>query len=203
MVVGNVDVGGLLPSEAQAAWVQAYAEPIILYYQDSPIVLDPASVGFRVNWQAMLADAQGGSDGDGSFWIRFFNYLTNQEINQAANLPLVADYQESLLRQFLQDISQRYDQLSGTAGYDVQTLTTFSGSTGLRLDIDNSVSLIDAALRDPDNRTVQLQLEGEDSDRPGLETLRELIIAYLDSQGFIYDGANNGSICLCIGFAVR
>ncbi len=188
VIVGDVDVGGLLPSEAQAAWVQTYAQPIVLYYQDSPIMLDPASVGFRVNWQAMLADAQGGSDDDGNFWIRFFNYLTDQDISQATYLPLSADYQENLLRQFLQDISQRYDQLSGTAGYDVQTLTTFSGSTGLRLDMDGAVSLIDIALRDPNKRAVQLPLEGEDSDRPGLETLRELIIAYLDSQGFIYNG---------------
>ncbi|GAB4510358.1 MAG: hypothetical protein OHK0046_07020 [Anaerolineae bacterium] len=187
-IVGGVDVGGMTPEEAQAAWVQTYAQPVILYYEDSPIVLDPASVGFRVNWQTMLAEATSTGESAGSFWIRFFNHLTQQELQEAALLPLDADYQRSLLQQYLQDVARRYDAPPGDAGYDLQTLTTFAGEGGVVLDMDAAVTAVEAALRDPINRTVNLPLGGRDAGRPGIETLRDLIIAYLDSQNFIYDG---------------
>ena len=188
LTVAGIDVSGMTRAEAQVAWVEAYGRPVTLYYGDSPVILDPSSIGFRTNWQMMLNEANAVGGAEGSFWRRFFNHLTQQQFEQAAELPLVADYQESLLRQFLEDISRRYDEPSGRPGYDVQTLTTFTGNPGRVLDIEASIRAIDNALRNPFNRTVTLPLGGVDSSRPGLETLRDLIIAYLDSRGFMYDG---------------
>ena len=187
-VVGGVDVSRMTPQEAQAAWVRTYAEPVILYYEDTPILLDPASVGFRVNWQTMLAEATSSGESAGGFWVRFFNHLTQQEFQATTDLPLVADYQRNLLQDFLVSIGQRYDRPAGNPDYDVQTLTTFVGSPGVVLDVDQAMSLIDTVLRSPDNRTVQLPVGGTNSDRPGIDTLEDLIITYLDSQNFIYDG---------------
>lgn len=190
LFVADVPVGGLLPAEAVARWEQVYASPVTLYYGDSPIQLDPASVGFRTNRETMLADAEAAGESEGGFWSRFFNYLTQQQLEQAVTVPLSADYQQSLLRTFLQDIGIRYNQQSGTASYDVATLTTFAGSSGQQLDIDRALTLIDSALRSPTNRTVTLPLSDAASSRPRLETLERLIIDYLDAQSFIYDGQN-------------
>ncbi|NJL55289.1 hypothetical protein HC928_08970, partial [bacterium] len=96
----------------------------------------------------------------------FFNYLTQQELQQQITVPLYADYQEGLLRQLLTDISLRYDRNSGTAAYDVPTLMTFSGSSGSQLDIDQAMTMIDAALRSPTGRTVQLPISNADSQPP-------------------------------------
>lgn len=186
--VGGIEVGGLSQAAARAAWEQTYAQPVTLYYNDSPILLDPASVGFRPNWQSMLAEAISVGESQGSFWLRFSNHLTQQELQDRAVLPLYADYQRTLLEQFLNNVAQRYDRVAGDPDYDVQTLTTFVGQPGYQLNIPQAMDLIDAALRDPVNRTVVLPVGGTDSDRPGMDTLRELIIAYLDSEGFIYDG---------------
>lgn len=188
IVAGGIDVGGMVPADAQTAWLQAYAQPITLYYGNSPIILDPASVGFRVNWQTMLAEATSAEDGQGGFWARFFNHLTQQELQQSIEIPLNADYQRSLLDQFLRDISLRYDQSPGNPGFDVQTLTTYASTSGLVLDIPAAMNLIDSALRNPTNRTVNLPVGGADAGRPTINTLRDLIIAYLDSNSFIYDG---------------
>jgi beta-lactamase class A len=188
LTIAGVDVGGMLLPEARIVLEQAYAQPITLYYDNSPIVLDPASVGFRLNWPTMLAEAVSLSDAEGSFWLRFLNHLTRREVETPTNLPIIADYQQSLLRQLLEDISRRYDRPSGRPSYDVQTLTTFSGDTGFALDIEQAAAMIDMALNNPNERTVRLPIGGTDSDRPGLQTLRSLIIEYLDSQGFIYDG---------------
>lgn len=186
--IADIPVGGMLLTEARATLEQVYAQPIVLYYDDSPIILDPASVGFRPNWPTMLAEAISLGDADGSFWIRFLNHLTLQNTDQSGRIELNADYQQSLLTQYLRDIAQRYDQASGDAGYDVQTLMTFSGQTGFVLDIDRAVAQVDAALRDPNNRVVRLPIGGANSDQPQMATLERLIIEYLDSQGFIYDG---------------
>ncbi len=190
VTVAGIDVGGLTPSEAMQTWEAAYAAPVTLWYADAPILLDPAAVGFRTSRDTMLASARGAKGGDGQFWLRFFDYLTGQRAESSAiNVPLVADYQPQLLEQWLRtEVVPRYDRAPGGASFDPTTLTLRPGAAGYRLDVEASMRLIDAALRDPINRTVLLPVEGADGRGPGLDALRTLITNYLDSQGFIYDG---------------
>jgi beta-lactamase class A len=187
--VGGIDVGGRTGTEARLALERAYSQPVLLYYGNSPILLDPSAVGFRVNAEVMVTAALGLTDAGGSFWIRFFNHLAQQELQpETANIPLNSDYQQNLLRSFLEDIARRYDQGAGAPMYDVATLTTFVGEQGAVLDINQAITLIDEALKSPDNRTVVLPITGSDSERPSLDTLEALLIDYLDTNGFIYDG---------------
>lgn len=186
--VGGVSVGGLSAAEAVSRWEQAYAQPITLWYDNSPILLDPAAVGFRTNQQAMLAAARSASEQGANFWSRFWSHLTGQRTERRLNIELSADYQENLLRQFLNDIAARYDRPPGPASYDVQTLTIRQGGQGFVLDVERAFRLVDAALRNPDERQVILPISSTDASRPDISALRDLIIAYLDSEGFIYDG---------------
>lgn len=188
VTVGGIPSGGLSAEEAVSLWQQTFATPITLYYENSPIILNPSEIGFRTNWETMLAQTQATGEQEGDFWVRFFNYLTGQTSEQSVEIPLFADYQQTLLRQFLEDVSRRYDRSSGDAGYDVTSLSTFSGASGQVLNIPEAITRIDTALRDPENRTVALPIGDASTARPGLDTLQELIIDYLDSQNFIYDG---------------
>ncbi len=188
VTVAGVNVGGLSGQDAVSRWEQAYAQPITLWYNDSPILLDPAAVGFRTNEQSMLAAARAASEAESSFWSRFFNYLLGGRTERVVSVELSADYQEALLRQFLEDIAARYDRSAGEASFDLQTLSLRAGGQGLLLDIDAAERMVDAALRDPNNRQVVLPVSGTDASRPSIDALRSLIIAYLDSEGFIYDG---------------
>lgn len=191
LVVADIDVSNLSPTEARILWERAYAQPVILYYGDSPIVLDPSTVGFRPNIQTMLASAQNINTALGSFWERFIQHLTRQETTQPVNIPLSADYQRGLLEQFLRDIASRYDSPPGEPGFDVVTLTTFEGQQGFALDIPQAMQLADAALRSPVNRTVLLPIGGATANKPTLKTLQNLIIAYFNARGFIYDGVSD------------
>jgi hypothetical protein len=191
LTVAGLSSGSLSLSEAQTLWQRTYAQPVLLYYNDAPIELDPSAIGWRTNWQTMLAEASASSETRGGFWGRFYNYLTNQQVRDPITVPLYADYQQTLLEQFLRDIASRYDRSSGTAGYDTQTLTTFSGTSGYILDVPQAMRMVDEALRDPDSRTVILPVEDASTVRPGLQTLRELIIAYLNAQNFLYDGQSS------------
>jgi hypothetical protein len=186
--MAGVPVGGLLPREAVTKMERAYSQPVTLYYGNSPILLDPSAVGFRTSADTMLAEVQSSRERESNFWLRFFSHLMGQETEQTINVPLAADYQHNLLQQFLMDISRRYDRASGAAGYNLDTLTLSSGSEGQQLDVDAAVKLVDAALRSPANRTVVLPTRRTGANVGNINTLRDMIIAYLDSQGFPYNG---------------
>jgi hypothetical protein len=188
VTVAGVNVGGMLPGEAIATWEQAISKPVTLWYEDSPILLDPAAIGFRANNAAMLAEARFANETGAQNWIRFFNYLLGQEEQSTVEVALQASYQTGLLEQFLREVSLRYDRPPGKASYDLQTLTIRPGPGGRQLDSRRALPLIDAALRDPINREVRLPLSDTGASSVSLDTLQDMIVAYLDSQGFIYDG---------------
>lgn len=190
VTVGGVAVGGLTVNSAVTTWEQVFNAPIVLNYGDAPpIVLEPASIDWRLNSNTMRANAQAST---GDFWPRFLAYLTGSQLERSgATVPLLADYQEGLLRSWLEDIARRYDRAPGRAGYDVATLTVFEGTPGTQLDIDEAMDRIDQALRDPVNRVVTLPIGDSAASRPSLTLLRSLIVDYLDTQGFIYDSASS------------
>ncbi|MBZ0295174.1 MAG: class A beta-lactamase-related serine hydrolase, partial [Anaerolineae bacterium] len=188
VTVAGIPVGGQLPGEAIATWERALSQPITLWYKDSPILLDPSALGLRISSETMLAEAQAASEAGGGNWGRFFNYLTGRISQTPVQVGLSADYQQSLLEQFLQDISLRYDRAPGTGGYDVQTLTIRPGEGGQILNIRQALPMIDAALHSADNRSVQLPVSGTEPGSSSITVLENMIKAYLDSEGFLYDG---------------
>jgi beta-lactamase class A len=188
VTVAGVEVGGLLPGEAVAKWEQAYAQPIVLYYDDAPILLDPASVGFRPNNQVMLAAASAANSTGGAFWSQFLNHLLQQDAFTSLEVPLTAEYQQSLLQNVLVDVANRYDRAAGDVGYDLESLTISSGNAGFALNINDALTQIEQVLYSPDQRQVRLPIGGTTILSADMETLRDLIIAYLDSEAFIYDG---------------
>lgn len=192
ITVAEINVSGLSKRDAVARWESAYAQSVTLYYSDEngdhPIVVSPDQFGWRISSDPMLADALASGETGGGFWQRFVNYLLGNEGNLSRDIPLLATYQENVLEAFLIDIAARYDNPSGLPGSDVQTLTTFPGESGYSIDIEAAMIAVDAALRDPNNRVINLPIDNITNNRPSIDTLRDLIIDYLDSQGFIYDG---------------
>lgn len=190
VTVGGVPVGGMTVNAAVTTWEQVFNQPVVLRYGDAPpIILEPAQIDWRLNSNTMRANAQAST---GDFWPRFIAYLTGQQFERSgATVPLLANYQEGLLRSVLDDIARRYDRAPGNPGYDVATLTVYSGTPGTQLDIEEAMDRIDAALRDPVNRVVTLPIGDSAASRPNLQLLRSLIIDYLDTNGFIYDSRDS------------
>ena len=89
---------------------------------------------------------------------------------------------------FLQDLALRYDNTSGSPGYDLQTLTVYPGESGYALDIAAAKAAIDTALRSPNSRIVSLSVNMINNELPSISTLREMIVDFLDDVGFIFDG---------------
>ena len=192
VTVAGINVGQLSERNAVARWERAYAEPVLLVYSNDkgehPIQLHPDQVGWRISSEPMLAGALASGQEGGGFWRRFLDFLLGIELSVSQNIPLVADYQDNALEAFLQDVAARYDDPPGNEVFDLETLTIYPGGSGYALDIGAAMPAVDAALRSADQRIVSLPVSPQGDQLLNLDSLRALIINYLDSQGFIFDG---------------
>ena len=192
VTVAGINVGQLSERNAVARWERAYAEPILLVYSndlgDHPIQLHPDQVGWRISSESMLAGALASGQEGGGFWRRFLDFLLGIELSVSQDIPLVADYQDNALEAFLQDVAARYNDPPGSATFDLDTLSIYPGGSGYALDVGAAMPAVDAALRSASQRNVSLPVTPHGNQNLSLDTLRALIINYLDSRGFIYDG---------------
>ncbi len=192
VTVAGISVGQLSERNAVARWERAYAEPILLLYAnrsgEHPIQLHPDQVGWRISSEPMLAGALASAAEGGGFWRRFLDFLLGIELTVPRDIPLVADYQDNALEAFLRDVAARYDDPPGRPTFDLDTLRVYPGASGFALDIAGAMTMADAALRSADQRVVYLPVGGLGNGRLDLGSLKALIVNYLDSQGFIYDG---------------
>ncbi len=192
--VAGVPVTGLTTADAVNTWTQIYEQPVELDYQGSPIMLMPADIGFRPNSDLMVADMKSKVSSTNNYWIDFWNYLWRRPTSPVT-VSLIADYQETKLRGFLQDIAARYEQPASGASFDTNTMAFGAGASGIRLDIEASMQAVDAALRRPTNRRVSLVMKNEGGHSASMQTLKQVILDYLTAKGFLPDGqATLGSV---------
>ena len=189
VTVAQIPLYGMTRPEAVAALERAYAAPLEVLYQDNVIVLDPASIGFRLNTEALISRAESMSAAKG-FWPAFWDYLWRRP-STAVTLDLESEYYQyipSQLHAFLEDIAARYDSPPTPASYDLATMSFRMGTPGHTLDIEASIPLIEEALQRPTDRRVELVVNETDAPRPDMETLEALILDYFDELEFNYDG---------------
>ena len=182
--LGGVPVGGLSEQQAQEQLILVYTSPIELLYQDQRIRLDPARVSFQLDTGLMLPEVNQFRLND-DFWSGFWDFLWLKP-GQANDIPLRSSYSPERLRAFLEDVAARYDRPGSDPQADVGTLGFQTGAPGHVMDVDAAVSLVDAALHSPTERTITLPVAEQTAVRPTLGTLNELI--YNDLGLFQFDG---------------
>ncbi len=182
LIMAGIPVSGLSPAEAQAYIEQVYGAPVTVLYRDQELRLDPAQVGFRVNSQAMLAQADERRT-EGTFWSGFWDFLWLRD-EQTVQVDLIAEHSDELLRAWLSDVAARYDRPPLPAQPALETLSFVSGQPGYTLDQEASAEAVAAALRKPAGRRVDLVVREDSGSRPGLETLRSLLVQYVAAEQF-------------------
>jgi len=183
MTVAGVPVGGVTPQIAVQRLLQVYNMPVEIQYAGAIIHMDPGVVGFQIDTEAMLAEADRYRTGN-SFWGGFWGYLWNQP-NATTNVPLKASLNEERLRAYLKnEIASRYD-IPAIAAQPIPGQISFAaGSAGQELDIERAIILIEDALRSPSNRTVTLTFQRTAPGRPPLKNLEILIKQIIDLTPF-------------------
>jgi beta-lactamase class A len=183
LTIAGVPVGGVSPEEAAQRLLQVYNSPVEMKINDQVIMVDPTIAGFELNIESMLAAADLQRTGS-SFWGGFWDFLWNRD-TVTQNVPLVADFSEDRLREYLtKEIASRYDQ-PAVAAIPLPGQTNFQpGANGMQIDIDNSVTLLEDALRSPNNRSVALTMQRTAPARPSLQNLEILIKQIIDLTPF-------------------
>jgi beta-lactamase class A len=174
MTIAGVPVGGVNPQIASERVLQVYSTPIEVKYGDATIHIDPSLVGFDPDMDSMMAAADLERTG-GSFWAGFWNYLWNRDPNPV-EVPLRATIAEDRLRAYLQnEISARYDE-PPTPAQPIPGSTSYApGKSGVMLDVDRAVRLIEDTLRSPTNRKVVLSFQSSVAPRPTIQNLEILL----------------------------
>jgi beta-lactamase class A len=179
LVLGDVPVSGLDRAEAQAYVERVYGAPVSVMLQGQEIRLNPEEVGFKVDSEAMLSRA----GTDETFWSGFWDYLWRRP-EQPKQIDLIASYSDELLKAWVADVAARYDAPATSAASRLDTLSFNEGQAGFVLDQEGAVEALDAALMRPVNRTVAFSIKQTDVERPGMDTLSDLLVDYLEGQKF-------------------
>jgi beta-lactamase class A len=183
MTIGGIPVGGLDPQATSERVLQVYSSPVELRYGEAIIHIDPTTIGFEVDIESMLAEADLRRTGS-SFWAGFWDYLWNRTPPPEA-IPLSANLSEDRLRNYLEtEIAPRYDTPSEPAQPIPGTTNFAPGTPGQALDIDRAVILIEDALRSPTNRVVSLSFRRSAPARPTIENLNILLQQTVQVAGF-------------------
>ncbi len=190
VTIGGVQVGGLNEADRLQNLELVYVEqPVLLYYDGSPVLLMPPDVGFRLDTDAMQAAATNQIESD--FWGGFWKHLWRSG-SQAVDVPLSANFDPAELRRYLEDLALRYNTLSGSSStYDAGTYVFRGSGSRTELDINAAMPLIERALfeLDPEQRVVDLPLVYTEGQPPTMDALEEALLQYLASDGRIfYDG---------------
>lgn len=187
MMIGGVSVGGLNPAQASQRLLEVYTSPVEILYNDAVIHIDPATVGFQVDVETMLAAADLRRTG-GPFWGGFWDYLWNRT-SPETQIPLSSSISEDRLREYLQnEIAARYDRPPGLAQPIPGGTSFLPGEPGQSLDLEHAVLLITDSLKSPTNRSIALSFVHSSSARPTIDNLGILlkqIITISDFDGLI------------------
>lgn len=174
LTIAGVPVSQLDRQQAAQRLLEVYSTPVELHYETSVVQMSPSVVGFELDLESMLAAA----DQERTrvpFWAAFWNFLWGTQTT-TANIPLSATFSADRLRTYLTgEIAARYDHPPTTALPVTGTVNFMPGVPGTSLDVDRSITLIEAALKSIDQRVVDLPLQHSNPTRPAFQNLEILL----------------------------
>ena len=184
---GGIDIAGLTRDEAAAKISEAYYAPLNLYHQEERVQIDPREVGFTVDAEQMLneADAQ---KGQSELWQQYIEFVLDRTVEPTA-VRLQATHDRNALTEQITTIASYLDK-PATA----PQLLTGSGSNyepgqpGYVTDIPNSVDLAEMALYQfaPKDRNVDLALAYQEPIPFNIQVLQDQIERQLaEADGMI------------------
>lgn len=183
MEIAGIPIGGLQFEQASQRLVQVYMAPIELKYRDSRIQVRPATLGFELQINNMLAAADKQRTSE-PFWSGFWKYLWNQPIT-TTQIPLQAHYDEARIQAYLEnEISIRYDipatppmPIPGESGF-------YAGTAGTAINYPISVQRIKDALGSSTHRVANLDVVDTRPQKPSFDILEIMLKDIIDKATF-------------------
>ena len=178
--IGGVDVSGLSAEDAEALLNEAYGSSIFVYHQEEHVELNPGEVGFILNTDAMIREAQD-QIALRPEWQRYAGFVMKRPV-EPIEVPLDASHDGEAVNSLLQSISELLDQPAKPAQVLAVGHTISDGEEGFVTDIEASVPIVEDALYRVENRIAKLSILRQESPDLTLELLADTVEAEL--QGF-------------------
>jgi len=182
LTIAGVPVGGLDRAGATERLLQVYSTQVELQYGDQLIHLTPASVGYRLDTETMLAAAELDRTAD-NFWSGFWDFLWNRP-GDAGSIPLRSEYSQAQLEATLRDIAARYDKPGDPIEPIPGSPNFAAGNPGSVLDLARASELVGRALNTSTDRRISLPVVETNPERPTFATLGRLLRQNIDVAGF-------------------
>lgn len=179
-MIAGIDVSGMLDEEAAALLVERYGSPVFAYHELEHVELDPNDLGFTLETEMMLAQAQN-QVSDRSEWLRFASFLMQRPL-ESINVPLQANHDSEAVFSLVQSISSLLDQPASPAQIFSEGDKFMEGEAGFITDIEASVPILEDVLYRQENRVAKLVVLRQETPEISLDLLADTIEAKL--QGF-------------------
>ncbi|MDX1687050.1 MAG: serine hydrolase [Candidatus Promineifilaceae bacterium] len=179
MTIAAIDVSGLTPEEAGELLEERYLSPVAIYHEDERVELNPRDVGFNLEVDTMLAEAQQ-SVAERNYWLGYFYHLIGWTW-RPIEIPLQAGYDPVLLREMLTVIADFLDQPAQSPQILSENAVFEQGKPGYVTDIDASMPLVEEALYRPEDRIAHLVVVDQESPELSFELLEGVIRSKLNS----------------------
>ncbi len=176
--LGGLQVDGATDAEVTTALNRGLAEPVEAYIGDQRVLLRPETVGFRVEVDGMIAQAQQQDTSD-----RLIRYLVETSLERSPaliDIPLRYTLDEAALDAWLTDVAARTNRAPQPPQPLLEDLTLSPGKPGIELDIAAAREQMLAALANPTQRTVHLTAHETPAPPIDIAALGTLLQARLD-----------------------
>ncbi len=163
----RVNIGGASTEEAVANVRSVFESPILVLHGDNRLVLRPEEIGFTVDAETMVEQAQ--EFGGGVYAVRDFLLYLFEQPPIGGNVPLLYEYDRDKLGAWLQAQADEYDN-DPTPGYaKLDTLTFVPGQPGRYANLSESAIDIVAAFQSSNDRSARLELREQPDLPPDFE----------------------------------
>ena len=183
-LVADVNVGGMSREEAAAAINEHYLAPITLHHLEEQVDINPQDVGFNLDTEAMLDQAEAAS-GEVPFWEGFVEYLLNRSFD-ATKVQLIAGYDQAALRAQVENVASFLDKPATAPQLLLGAGTNYTpGQPGFVTDVEASLPAAEMALyqADPADRQVDLVIETQEAAELNMDVLRTQIEQVMTNDG--------------------
>lgn len=153
VTLGGANIGGQTAAAAAANLRQIFESPILLEVGDERVVITAADIGFRIDAEAMVAEAQ--SYGKGWKGVRDFILFLAERPPLGGDVPLRYTYDRGLLGSRVQAIADTYDHPPIPGHANMDTLQFTPGQSGRSTDLNQTAKNILDAFANPVNRVAQ------------------------------------------------
>lgn len=184
MTLGGAVITASTPDEAVAQLRQIFESPVLVYHGQRRLVLRAEQIGFRIEAEAMVAEAQRYQRG--LYTLREFLFYLLERPPIGRDIPLRYRFDRDKLAAWLREQAAVYDNDPTPAYAKLDTLQFVPGQPGRYTDLADSAVRIIAAFSSAHNRQAHLVLHEQPPLPPTPETLEDALRRRLERFNGIY-----------------